>query len=161
MPTFISRIDCVLRKSMMKTPLISGRTSTSGWCHLSFSRITDCMEICAAPTMHSSRPGPAVGHLVRAAGHVAGDGDLALRDVIEGQRIAGAAVDQEAPVELDGPEERRNRDRSGDCRAQQALARGSPPSRRRSRRRRSSAGSASSSKVSRQELEAGDEAIRG
>ena len=46
---------------MMKTPLMSGRTSTSGWCHLSFSRITDCMEICAAPTTHSSSPGARSG----------------------------------------------------------------------------------------------------
>ena len=42
---------------MMKTPLIAGRTSTSGCVHLSFSRMTDCMEICAAPTTHSSSPG--------------------------------------------------------------------------------------------------------
>ena len=107
---------------MMKTPLISGRTSTSGWCHLSFSRITDCIEICAAPTTHSSRPGCAVGHFDRPAGDVAGDGDVAVGDMVEGQRIAGAAVDQHAAVERDRPEQRRDGDRGGDRRAERPFA---------------------------------------
>ena len=79
--------------------------------------MTDCIEICAAPTTHSSRPGIAVRRLGRAAGNVAGDGDVAIGDMIEGQRIAGAAVDQDAPVEIDRAEDRRDRDRRGDRRA--------------------------------------------
>ena len=69
---------------------------------MSFSRITDCIEICAAPTTHSSSPGCRPGDLRRAAGDVAGDGHVAIRDMVEGQRVGRAAVDQHAPVELTG-----------------------------------------------------------
>ena len=86
----------------MKTPLISGRTSTSGWCHfelLADHRLHGDLRRADDAFEQARRP---VRHLVRPARHVAGDGDLALRDMVEGERIAGAAVDQTRPSMLTG-----------------------------------------------------------